>query len=214
LGRAQTGFVDARGKDSISGVGSDAVTLFPGFSPSYGQAGEPKKYPLFMLPTDLGALMGICRSRIGKSRTFCLVKNCATNHQGGLVAVKPGDIVVAKTSGRIAFETPRISSANLDDSVVGKWISIQDTLTQWTNKFGQAQDISEVGVPVDLKVFELKVEDERKAASFKTPRGKGGVMISESTPVSPHWDLALHEDAIRGGVLCQRWRRNHSGKNT
>jgi hypothetical protein len=45
LGRAQTVFVDARGEDSMSVGCSDAVTLFPGFSPSYSQAGQPKNIP-------------------------------------------------------------------------------------------------------------------------------------------------------------------------
>jgi hypothetical protein len=143
LGHAQPVFEDARGDNSRSELGSDAVTLFP---QSFAPSGQPKKYPICRLPTDLSDLIAICRSHIGKGRTFCIVKNCTTNHQGGLVAVKPGDFDVAKVSGRIAFETPRISSTNIDNLVVGEWISIQDTLTRWTNMmFGQAKDVRELG---------------------------------------------------------------------
>jgi hypothetical protein len=197
LGRAQTVFVGGRGEDSISETGSDAVTLFP---QSFVTSGHPRKYPIFMLPTDLGSLMAICRSRIGKGRTFCLVQNCTTNHQGGLVSVKPGDIVVAKVPGRIAFETPRISSTNLDNSVVGEWISLQHTLTNWTNQFGQAQDVEEIGQTVDLKLLEIRIEDERKAVLFKTPRRKRGTMISEKTPagigISPYAKMLSGDESF------------------
>jgi hypothetical protein len=160
--------------------GADAITLFPD---SVGITGQPKKYPLYRMPTNIEDLMAICRARIGRSHTFCLAKICTTNHQGGLVVVKPGDLVVEKLSGKIAFENPRISSKILDDSVIGEWISTQETLTNWTNKFGQAAEFEDSGEIVGLKLLEVRMEEEIKAAAFKTPRAKRGLLQSNTTPV-------------------------------
>jgi hypothetical protein len=115
--------------------------------------------------------------------------------------VKPGDIVVAKASGRVAFKALYIPSTPLNDSVVGELIYIQDTLTNWTNKFGQAQDVEELGETVDLNLLEIRMEDERKAAAFKTPRRKRGTMISETTParigiISPYTKILTGDESF------------------
>jgi hypothetical protein len=142
------------------------------------------------MPTDVEKFMVRCRSRIGRGRTFCLLRNCNINHQGGLVAVKPGELVVAKVLGKVAFESPRLSSNALDDSVVGEWITTQEPLTVWNNKFGQAREAESIGEIVNLQVLEVRIEEENKAAAFKTPRAKRGLMSSKSTPagigISPY----------------------------
>jgi hypothetical protein len=175
----QTVFEDARRGDSPMD-GSDAITLFP---ESITGTGQSKRHSIIRMPLDVGDLIAMCRSRIGRGRTVCLSKNCNINHQGGLVAVKPGDFVVVKTIGRVAFESPRTSSSTLDDSVIGEWIAAQDTLTSWTNKFAQASEVQESGEIVDLKNLELRMEEELKAATFKTPRAKRGLLSSKTTPI-------------------------------
>jgi hypothetical protein len=158
--------------------GSDAITLFPESMLGMGQS---KWYAIIRTPLDVGNLIAICQSRIGRGLTFCLLKNCSINHQGGLVTVKPGDLVVVKTIGKVAFESPRISSSTLDDSIIGKWITTQDMLTSWTNKFGQATEVQDSGEIVDLKNLEVRIEEELKAATFKTPTAKRGLLSSKTT---------------------------------
>jgi hypothetical protein len=169
---------------------TDAVTLFPGIPLS---SGIPKKYSICMLPNNVEGVMEVCRRKIGRSRTFCLVKNCTTNHHGRLFGVKPGDLLVSKVAGRSAFETPRISSKNLDDSVIGEWIAIQDTLTNWTNSFAQANEIDEAGTTMNLQLLELRMDEEKRAVAFKTPRAKGAPFESETTPagigISPYTNI-------------------------
>jgi hypothetical protein len=178
-------------------MSSDAITLFP---EGMVGTGQPKRYSIIRMPLDVGNLITMCRSRIGQGRTFCLLKNCNTNHQGGPVAVKPGGLVVVKTIGKVAFESPRISSSTLDDSVIDKCITTQDTLTSWTNKFGQASEVQDSGEIVDLKNLEVRMEEELKAATFKTPRAKRGLLSSKTTPIgiciSPYTKTLLGEESF------------------
>jgi hypothetical protein len=117
--------------------GPDAITLFP---ESVTGTGQPKKYSVYRMPTDLDNFVSMCRSRIGRGHTFCLLRNCSINHQGGIVTVKPGELVVTKAFGKVAFKSPHILSSALDDAVVGEWITSQETLTSWSNKLGQAKE--------------------------------------------------------------------------
>jgi hypothetical protein len=192
----QTVFEDARRGGSPM-EGSDATTLFP---ESILITGQPKKYSIHRMPTDVQEFMSVCRSRIGRGRIFCLIPKCSINHQSSILTVKPGNLVVTKLLGKVAFESPRVSSDALDDAVLGGWITTQETLTSWTNKFGQAKEAVEAGVMVDLKALESKMEEELKAASFKTPRAKRGLLSSKTTPlgigISPYTKILSGEESF------------------
>jgi hypothetical protein len=88
----------------------------------------------------------------------------------------------------------------LDDAVIGEWITTQETLTNWTNKFGQAEGAEETGEIVNLKRLEVRMEEEMKAAAFKTPRAKRGTMVSKTTPVgigiSPYMKTLSGEESF------------------
>jgi hypothetical protein len=139
-----------------------------------------------------------------------LIPKCSINHQGGILPVKPGDLVVTKLLGKVAFESPRVSSNALDDAVLGDWITMQETLTSWTNKFGQAKEAVEAGVMVDLKALESKMEEELKAASFKTPRAKRGLLSSKTTPlgigISPYTKILSGEESFSDITAEERAR--------
>jgi hypothetical protein len=88
-----------------------------------------------ILSQDLDAFSLFCRATIGKSGTFCTMQNCSVNHQGTVAKVKPGSLVVVKTSRKAAFLHRVIKSDLLDQGLLGDWLSTQETLESWFTKF-------------------------------------------------------------------------------
>jgi hypothetical protein len=63
-----------------------------------------------------------------------------------------------------------------------------------------SQGREETGEMVDLQALESKMEEELKAASFKTPRAKRGLLSSKTTPVgigiSPYTKILSGEESF------------------
>jgi hypothetical protein len=90
--------------------------------------GQAKTFFVMRLSQDLDAFSLFCRATIGKSRTFCITRNCYVNHQGYVAKIKPGSLIVVKTSGKSAFLNPVIRSDILDQGLLGDWLSTQENL--------------------------------------------------------------------------------------
>jgi hypothetical protein len=134
--------------------------------------GPVKTFSVMRLSNDLDVFSLICRSTIGKSGTFCISRDCLVNHQGTVAKVKPGSLVVVKSPGRTAFLHPVIKSDLFDQSLLGDWLSTQETLEVWTTKFDQVLGSSTFFTKVNAAALEVTREEERRAADFKTPRAK------------------------------------------
>jgi hypothetical protein len=124
------------------------------------------------LSNDLDVFRLICRATIGKSGTFCISRNCLVNHQGTVAKVKPGSLIVVKSSGRTAFLHPVIKSDLFDQTLLGDWLFTQETLEVWTTKFDQVLGSSTFSTKVNVAVLEVTREEERRDADFKTSRVK------------------------------------------
>jgi hypothetical protein len=136
------------------------------------QAGPAKTFSIMRLSHDLDAFSSLCRATVGKSGTFCITKNCNVNHQGPVAKIKPGSLVVIKTASKSAFLHPVVKSDLLDQSLLGDWLSTQETLESWTTKFDQVIGSSAFVKQVNAAALEVTRDEERRAADFKTPRAK------------------------------------------
>jgi hypothetical protein len=136
------------------------------------QVGPAKTFSVMKLPHDLDAFSLLCRATVGKSGTFCISRNCHINHQGPVAKVKPGSLVVVKVAGKTAFLHPVIKSNLFDQTLLGDWLSTQETLESWTTKFDQVLGSSAFVTRVNAAALEVTRDEERRAEDFKTPRTK------------------------------------------
>jgi hypothetical protein len=139
------------------------------------QGGGGKSLGMFILPTDLQAYTGTVRSFIGKGNTFCLRRDCPIVHraEGLATSIRPGDVVVEKTANQAAYLDPRISSEKLDSSLLGDWLSSQDSLEVWHTRFSQAEEAYEATdrkTTASAASLEIIRAEEEKSVRFRTPK--------------------------------------------
>jgi hypothetical protein len=132
--------------------------------------GPAKTFLVMRLSNDLNVFSLICRATISKSGTFCISRSWLVNHQGTLAKVKPGSLIVAKSSGRMAILHPVIKSDLFDQTLLGDWHSTEETLEVWTTKFDQVLGSSTFSTKVNAAALEVTCEEERRAADIKTLR--------------------------------------------
>jgi hypothetical protein len=160
------------------------------------QAGPAKTFSVMRFPQDLDAFSLICRATVGKSGTFCISRNCTVNHQGPVAQIKPGSLVVVKITGKSAFLHPVIKSELLDQSLLGDWLSTQETLESWSTKFDQVLGSSAFVTRVNAAALEITRDEEKRAADFKTPRTKKRRSIAEDSTerigISPYARVLLN----------------------
>jgi hypothetical protein len=125
-----------------------------------------------ILLQDLDAFSLFCRATIGKSGAFCIVQICSINHQGIVANIKPGGLVVVKTSGKSAFLHPVVKADILDQGLLGDWLSTQEILETWFTKFHQVLGSSSFVTKANAAALEITRDEERRAANFKTPPTK------------------------------------------
>jgi hypothetical protein len=133
------------------------------------QLGPAKTLSVMILSQELDAFSLFCQATIGKSGSFCIVRNCSTNHEGTVAKIKPGSLVVVKTSGKSAFLHPVVKADILDQSLLGDWLSTQETLETWFTKFDQVLGSSSFVTKVNAAALEISRDEEQRAANFKTP---------------------------------------------
>jgi hypothetical protein len=134
--------------------------------------GPAKTFSVMRLSQDLDVFSVFCRATIGKSGTFCIARNCPINHKGPVAKIKPGSLIVIKTAGKAAFLNPVIRADILEQSLLGDWLSTQETLESWSTKFDQVLGSSAFVTKVNAASLEITCDEERRAADFKTPRAK------------------------------------------
>jgi hypothetical protein len=136
------------------------------------QSGPAKTFSVMRLSHDLDVFSLFCRATIGKSGTFCIIRNCTVNHQGPVAKIKPGSLVVVKLTGKAAFLNPVVKSEVFDQTLLGEWLTLQETLETWTVKFDQVRASATFVTKVNAAAFEVTRDEERRAEDFKTPRTK------------------------------------------
>ena len=104
--------------------------------------------------------------------------------------------MVVKTTGKSAFLHPVIKSELLDQSLLGDWLSTQETLESWSTKFDQVLGSSAFVTRVNAAALEITRDEERRAADFKTPRTKKRRSVAEDSTerigISPYARVLLN----------------------
>jgi hypothetical protein len=143
--------------------------------------GPAKTFSIMKLSEDLDVFSLVSRATIGKSGTFCIYKNFLINHQGSVAKIKPGSLVVIKSAGKTAFLHPVIKADLFDQSLLGDWLSSQETLEDWITKFDQALALTAFATKVNAAALEVTWDEERRATDFKTPRAKKQRSVEQDT---------------------------------
>jgi hypothetical protein len=66
---------------------------------------------------DIEIFSTFCFMTIGQGPCVCLTKNCGTAHQGAIVKVKRGELLVSKNPTTV-FGEPRIDASVLSDELM------------------------------------------------------------------------------------------------
>ena len=102
-----------------------------------------KKYKLLLV--DEPRLF--CGTIMGQGVIFCTNLNCTIKHRSeDKWKVKAGDLYVEKQKGvtqSFGFINPKISTNNIDDAVVQRWLTMSQTLKSWTRMFRAATNAVE-----------------------------------------------------------------------
>jgi hypothetical protein len=175
---------DSSGSKSLSPVRRKGQAIPTGMLvrvqlPKY--VGPAKTFSILKLSEDIDSFSLVCRATIGKSGTFCIGKNCSINHQGSVAKIKPGSLVIIKSAGKTAFLHPVIKADLFDQTLLGDWLSLQETLEDWTAKFDQALASASFATKINAAALEVTRDEERRATNFKTPRAKKQRSVDQDT---------------------------------
>jgi hypothetical protein len=160
-------------------------------------AGPAKTFLVMKLSQDLDVFILVCPATIGKSGTFCIYKNCLINHQWSVAKIKPGSLVVIKWAGKTAFLHLIIKADLFYQTLLGDWLSSQETLEDWIAKFDQALASTAFATKVNTSALEVTWDEERQATDFKTLQAKNWWLVDQDTTerigISPYAQALLNE---------------------
>jgi hypothetical protein len=86
---------------------------------------------------DIDTFGTLCFTTIGQAPCVCFAKNCGTSHQGAIIRVKRGELVVSKNPTTV-FGEPRIDASFLSDGLMEEWMTKSLTLEDWEALFRSA----------------------------------------------------------------------------
>jgi hypothetical protein len=119
---------------------------------------------------DIESFSTFCFTTIGQGPCVCLAKNCGRAHQGAIVKVKRGELLVSKNPTTV-FGEPRIDASVLSDELMEEWMTKSLTLEDWESVFRSAVAASEEQSKV-TSTMEAKQNFAAKADAYRTPKTK------------------------------------------
>jgi hypothetical protein len=133
--------------------------------------GETRQYRILRVPMDIEIFSTFCFTTIGQGPCVCLAKNCGTAHQGAIVKVKRGELLVSKNPTTV-FGEPRIDASILSDELMEEWMTNSLTLEDWESVFRSALAASEEQSKVTAAVMEAQQNFAAKADAYRNPKTK------------------------------------------
>ena len=131
-----------------------------------------KRYRITRVPLDIESFEKYCFTTIGQGPCICYAQNCATSHQGAVIGVKRGELLVAKGPTTV-FGEPRINAAFLSEALLSEWITKTLPLEEWEKKFRSASYVASEGdVSVTAADVEVQQSFAERAEAYKTPKSK------------------------------------------
>jgi hypothetical protein len=124
-----------------------------------------------------------CLKYIGSGASFCLRKECVTNHGGagggGLLAFDPprGGVLAILKSPQVAFASPTLRLSSVELEVVEMWENQSFSLEDWQQMFSASNQGE--GIVMSAHDIKQEVKASRNPASFRTPAKKKKVFIAE-----------------------------------
>jgi hypothetical protein len=139
---------------------------------------------------------GLCLNYIGSGASFCLRKNCSTNHAsfvgaGGQSCFIPpsGGVLVILKNLHVAFSSPTLKLSLVEEDVVNTWEGMSNSLEVWQESF-QASNQGE-DVVMSIEDIKLEAKASRGFEAFQTPAKKKRVVISKPDSVFEEYELVF-----------------------
>ena len=158
-----------------------------------------KKYKVKIVD---GSSTALCLSYIGSGASFCLKKNCSTNHAPSLgvggqslfIPPREGVLVIVKSS-TVAFTSPTLKLTAVEAEVVQEWDRAAYSLEDWQNLF----QASNQGEDLVMSIDDIKTEAQASKGfeSFRTPAKKKRVVVFEPDPVFLAYSPAFSDEEAR-----------------
>jgi hypothetical protein len=120
---------------------------------------------------DIGTFGTLCFTTIGQGPCVRFAKDCGTSHQGAIVRVKRGELVVSKNPTTV-FGEPRIDASFLSDGLMEEWMTKSLTLEDWEAFFRSAIAAGEEETEVTAAGTEAQQNFAAKADAYRTPKTK------------------------------------------
>lgn len=95
-----------------------------------------KSCKIFVAPENPEQLASFCFLPVGEGSTFCLNRNCSTNHRGNgeCVPVLPGEVFIMSDRTK-AFKEPSSNSLLWDNGLYQTWIKDPIPVLEWIERF-------------------------------------------------------------------------------
>jgi hypothetical protein len=138
---------------------------------SPASTGETRRYRILRVPVDIDTFRTLCFTTIGQGPCMCFAKNCGTSHQGAIVRVKRGELVVSKNQTTV-FGEPRVDASFLSDGLMEEWMTKGLTLEDWEALFRSAIAAREEESEVTAAGMEAQQNFAAKPDAYRTPKTK------------------------------------------
>ena len=173
---------------------------------------DDKKYKLIRI----GNSSQFCGNVMGQGVYFCTNRNCTVGHrESGHVKLADGQLYVKKTgeTGKSkAFALPTISSTELDDQVVEKWLAMNQTLHSWSRNFRLAKRTIDDGTYPNTDNLLKEKKEMTDLRKYKTPKKAPMEKSSEANP-SPSFKRFASDDKEGASDEEEEQFKNHVDGN-
>jgi hypothetical protein len=135
------------------------------------------KFGIFVFPDTELEMKELCNKRVGFGSSCCVRKNCKISHRGEKIYMKPGMVVVAKSSTTVFLE-PTTHHTNVTTEVIKDWQRSKRTMQEWVElmTLTNASNSHEVYTRTDIgavKVFSKYAREYRSPTKLDSlPFGK------------------------------------------
>jgi hypothetical protein len=120
---------------------------------------------------DIEIFSTFCFTTIGQIPCVCFAKNCGRAHQGAIVQVKRGELLVSKNPTTV-FGEPRINASFLSNELMEECMTNSLTLEDWGSMFRSAVAAGEEQSEVTAAGMEAQQNFAAKAGAYRTPKTK------------------------------------------
>jgi hypothetical protein len=171
-----------------------------------GPSGQGKKFKVKMIEDS----SELCLRCIGSGASFCLRKNCSINHGSVAGSVErasfepsPGGEFVTMKNLNVAFSSPTLKVASVEEEVVDTWEGASCPVTEWQECFQASNQGKGLATSID------DIKAEAKASRLFDPRFQRPAKKSKRVAISePDPEFAECEPLCKTNEDCSAFKKS------